>query len=263
MVLKSLRTVFICSLLLQSAFFAFGQSTYKLSPAGDIALLTFGAGLTSLGYHFGQRLEPLELPEIQSLDPNRVNFLDRFAINQSSEASAGLSDVVLISSFMLPAFYLLDDVPSTEYLKLGVMGTETVLLTAGITLSVKNWAQRVRPYAYNPSIATQEKLVKDARRSFFSGHTSMSSAASFFVLSTFNQLSNDQGLKRAMTYTAISLPAVIGGLRVTAGKHFLSDVLIGYLVGATVGLTIPYLHQKTDGVQVTPSASGITIKYQF
>jgi membrane-associated phospholipid phosphatase len=32
-----------------------------------------------------------------------------------------------------------------------------------------------------------------------------------------------------------------------AGKHFLTDVIVGYTIGATVGVLVPQLHKKKDG----------------
>ena len=33
-------------------------------------------------------------------------------------------------------------------------------------------------------------------------------------------------------------------LRVRAGKHFLTDVIAGYAVGATIGILVPHLHRN-------------------
>ena len=44
---------------------------------------------------------------------------------------------------------------------------------------------------------------------------------------------------------AAVVPAITAYLRVKGGKHFYTDVITGYLVGAAVGLIVPELH-KTD-----------------
>ena len=39
------------------------------------------------------------------------------------------------------------------------------------------------------------------------------------------------------------LPAVTGYLRFKAGKHFPTDIIVGYGVGATIGYLVPELHK--------------------
>ena len=45
---------------------------------------------------------------------------------------------------------------------------------------------------------------------------------------------------------AAAVPAVVAYFRVRAGKHFLSDNLVGYAVGATVGVMVPRLHRNNS-----------------
>ncbi|MBT8218659.1 MAG: phosphatase PAP2 family protein, partial [Bacteroidia bacterium] len=42
--------------------------------------------------------------------------------------------------------------------------------------------------------------------------------------------------------TAIAVPALTGLLRTRAGKHFYTDVIVGFVVGAAVGYLIPEIH---------------------
>ena len=57
----------------------------------------------------------------------------------------------------------------------------------------------------------------------------------------------------AIAVLAAAVPAVVGYNRLKAGKHFLSDNLIGYLVGSSVGILVPQLHKKgMKGVSVVP-----------
>jgi hypothetical protein len=62
----------------------------------------------------------------------------------------------------------------------------------------------------------------------------------------------------------------VGYLRLKAGKHFLSDNLLGYAVGASAGILVPHLHKKasTLGLQITPVSSpiegdGVALTYTF
>ena len=48
-------------------------------------------------------------------------------------------------------------------------------------------------------------------------------------------------------WVAAAVPAVVAYFRIRAGKHFLTDNLVGYAVGATVGVLVPRLHRVTSG----------------
>lgn len=251
------------ALLLQWSILGYAQSPYKLSVPGDAAALTLGTGLSLFGYHVTQGLEPLSVSDISMLNAKEINRFDRFAVSQSSKPSQWLSDVALFSSLALPAAYFGRATPKSEYLKLGIMGAETILLTTGLTLSAKGIVKRIRPYAYHTDVAIDKKLVPDTRTSFFSGHTSVSSAMSFFVFSTVSQYDCSRPLKRTLRITAIALPAFVGSLRVMAGKHYLTDVLVGYAVGAISGWAIPYFHTLNSRIQIMPGASSISMVYKI
>ena len=54
------------------------------------------------------------------------------------------------------------------------------------------------------------------------------------------------GWKITMWTAAAALPATTGYLRIEAGYHFRTDIIVGYIIGATTGWAIPHLHKKKD-----------------
>ena len=82
----------------------------------------------------------------------------------------------------------------------------------------------------------------DARKSFFSGHTSMTAANSFYAAKVYADMYPDSKWKPWVWTAAALLPAVTAQQRMAAGKHFFTDVLVGYGVGALIGWGIPQLH---------------------
>ena len=67
---------------------------------------------------------------------------------------------------------------------------------------------------------------------------------------------------------AAIIPATVGVLRVEAGNHFLSDVLLGYAMGAASGILIPELHKKKyENLSFTPVLDsrfqGVYLSYSF
>ena len=49
-------------------------------------------------------------------------------------------------------------------------------------------------------------------------------------------------LKPMVWSLCAALPVLTGVLRYKAGKHYWTDVLVGYVVGAAIGVAVPYLH---------------------
>ncbi len=52
-------------------------------------------------------------------------------------------------------------------------------------------------------------------------------------------------------------------LRVTAGVHFPSDVVVGALVGSGVGIVVPLVHRHRFPVQLTASPGGVALVGRF
>ena len=53
---------------------------------------------------------------------------------------------------------------------------------------------------------------------------------------------------------AALIPAAVAYYRIEAGKHFLSDNIVGYTLGATMGVLVPQLHKKAGrgGLSMLP-----------
>ena len=59
--------------------------------------------------------------------------------------------------------------------------------------------------------------------------------------------------------------ALVGVARVEGGGHFPSDVIIGYAVGAGVGIAVPALHdvQLQAAPLAVPGAAGLSVAGRF
>ena len=215
-------------------------------------------------------LEPLSEEEIASLDRNNINSFDRPATSNWSTTAGTASDYVLLGMTVLPVVFLSEHHLKSDIIPLAIMAAEAYLFNYGVTTICKNLAKRVRPYAYNPEVPHEEKTGADTRESFFSGHTSQTAAATFLFANVIKDYHPNMrpGLKRAMWIFAATVPAVEGYLRVQAGKHFPTDVITGYIIGATSGWLIPRLHryQKTRykyEIGFLPSREGMMMSFNF
>ncbi len=233
----------------------FGQSLspYRWKTGLDIGLAVGGGGALAIGRGLSAKLEPLTLAQLAALDPANISpSFDRNTSKNWSPSAAKASDFLKNVAVAAPLVLLLSqDVRENNLLLTGAMALETYLVTFGLTELTKNLAHRTRPFAYNPDAPLAEKLEVDTRRSFFSGHTSMSAAGCFFAAKIWTDFHPDSKWKPWVWAGAAALPAVVGLHRVLAGKHFPTDVLTGYAVGGLAGWLIPELHKKGGGSLTT------------
>jgi len=215
-------------------------------------------------------LEPLSEAELSRLDKNDVNSFDRPATGYWSPSAGRASDFMLLGITVLPVVFLAEHHTKVDIIPLAVMAAEAYLFNYGVTTICKNITQRIRPYAYNPEVPNSEKTSSDMRESFFSGHTSQTAAATFLFANVINDYHPNMrpGLKTSMWIFAATVPAVEGYLRVRAGKHFPTDVITGYIVGATSGWLIPKMHryQKLHykyGIGFVPSREGMMMNFTY
>ena len=219
------------------------QDRYQLTGGVDSPLLYSGAAGIGISIPLNKNIKSLTLEQIAELDPLQVNPLDRLAINTYGKSAQNVSDILLYSTPVYPVGLLLDKGARNEFGNISTMYLETALINYGITNLVKVLTKRTRPYAYNTSLDNELKITRNTRRSFFSGHTSHVAASTFFTAKVLNDI-NPEGSNNTLYWiTAATIPAITGYLRVKGGKHFPTDVLMGYVVGALVGILVPELHK--------------------
>ncbi len=182
----------------------------------------------------------------------------------SGEGPALLSDIVgLYPSFAMPlalgamgAFQPEDGGAGPRLARAGswfVVGTQAVTINATLTHVVKHAVRRPRPYSYGEAWQAEHQAALDAgepvdceaQLSFYSGHTSAAGAWSFALAHSMSITHDWSWQVRAVPYLAATgITAWTGILRVRAHKHFPSDVLVGGLAGAAVGILVPELHRS-------------------
>jgi membrane-associated phospholipid phosphatase len=220
------------------------QKPYSLQWPADLGISGLGVATGTSGWFFGKRLKPLQAYELALLNRRDLWAIDRKATFRHSNQANKASDLVFYSAALAPVLLLLDPGIRKEGGVVSVLYLETLTLAGGLTLMTKNLAKRPRPYTYNPDLPLQLKQQRDARRSFFSGHTSSTAASCFFAAKVWSDFHPDSKWKPFVWAAAAGIPLVTGYLRIRAGKHFFTDVSVGYVVGATVGCLVPVLHQK-------------------
>jgi membrane-associated phospholipid phosphatase len=219
------------------------QSIYKYRLGVDIpiGLITLGTGATSLILH--KKKKPLTLGELSNLQATDVNKFDRYAIYQHSKPSAIASDVFQYTAMVSPALLFIDKDIRKDWNTVLPIWMETFAITSTLTMFTKELAKRNRPYVYS-DYDNGNKYSKDARSSFWSGHTSITAASTYFIAMVYADYHPHSRWKPLMWTGAAILPALTGLTRVKAGKHYWTDVITGYAVGALVGTLTPFLHRR-------------------
>jgi membrane-associated phospholipid phosphatase len=218
-------------------------TTYSLSPAREVGLFSAGISFNALGYIQSRNTSILKVEEIEKLDRNDLDGLDRTATYNYSLKAKGMSDKLLLGSLVLPSTIMFDPNHRNQLGEKTTILLQTYLINAGSTLLVKSLVRRTRPFVYNENTPLSEKLKADARMSFFSGHTSFTASSAFFTASMLTANGQNRDLAPVIWSSAAILPAVQGYLRWKAGKHFPTDIFIGYAIGAGLGYLIPKIHE--------------------
>ncbi|MEZ4829661.1 MAG: phosphatase PAP2 family protein [Bacteroidia bacterium] len=224
------------------------DSPYNLTLKKDLPI-TIGAVSLSIGSQQFQRyIKPLTPAQLSSLDRMQINRFDRpTSYNWRLSAKKG-SDIVGMGAILLPVTLLAFKPVREDFPEILIMGIQTISITNGITGFTKAAVRRNRPFTYIDATGNSDladaQLKRDARFSFFSGHTSLSASSTFFLAKVYSDYYPRSRAKPFVWTGAVILPAIVGALRVRSGKHFPTDVITGYVVGAAVGFLTPQLHKN-------------------
>jgi len=247
-----MKNIIIILLLCFSIVFNVQSQVYEISAKKDISTLAIGIGLTTLGEIIVHNSNKASIEEILLLNTNDINFFDRGAAGNNSKKAKDVSDLILYSSFVVPFITYTSKKCRSNKGVIALMVLETGLINNGMTNMFKGTVNRYRPFNYNPDVELSEKLRASSNKSYISGHTSHVAAFSFLSAKIITDLHPNMSHKKLVWGTAIAIPSVIGYLRIRAGKHFPTDTISGYIVGATVGYLIPTIHlHKNENLQVS------------
>lgn len=217
---------------------------YRLNWQLDVPLSVGGAGGIVAGEWLNRTKRTLSPDDIALLQVQDIKpRFDRFVTRLWQPRAQKASDVVLYGTAALPLILLADANMRRHTPKLALIGLETYLVNAAFTALTKELVQRRRPFVYNPAAPMHKKTAPDATSSFFSGHTSATAAASFMTAKMYADYYPKSRFKPYVWAGAALLPAATAYLRVRGGKHYITDVVTGYLVGAAVGILVPQLHK--------------------
>jgi membrane-associated phospholipid phosphatase len=194
-------------------------------------------------------LAPMALPlrDRAMWDTQLLGTVDGAVCDQFSQAAAQLSDLTLVAAIATPAAYLtgatIDDADGDRLVIYG----EALAVDLALAQVAKYALHRPRPYLYNHGREAARYAAAagdDGWRSFYSSHAAMSFGAA--VAGAYLLAASDASpyARAAAWATGFAVATATSNLRVRAGLHFYSDVILGGLIGSAVGYAVPALHAQ-------------------
>ncbi len=227
-------------------------------------------------YIYSKLLEKpaLKAEQINSLNKTDIWSFDRRAVNQPYD-EAGRNKALTISDWgmnitaAIPALLMLDKRIRKDWYDVLFLYVETQAVNLVFTYSGPLLTERKRPIVYMSEVSLNEKMAYGTNNSFFSGHTSTTAAASFFMAKVISDYHPKLGAKKWFLFAAALIPPTfVGYHRYRGFKHFPTDIAVGTAVGAAVGILTPHFHKKrsTYNISVVPFTGqyyGVAMKLNF
>jgi membrane-associated phospholipid phosphatase len=142
--------------------------------------------------------------------------------------------------------------------KLAFIELEALLASASLVQFVKNITYRPRPEVFLGITGGVSP-----HQSFYSGHTT---AAFAVVTSTYVLYTETFPEDRAVRWAFLGgagVAATVGVLRVVAGKHYPTDVLVGAATGTLIGWGVPALHRRSSPLTLSAGPGGLAVQGRF
>ncbi|MCA9539523.1 MAG: phosphatase PAP2 family protein [Myxococcales bacterium] len=171
-----------------------------------------------------------------------INPLDRFAVDADFALGEPLADglvgITVAGAGALAAVAAPD-------LEMGVGDAALVLQSAALAGLVTQIAKTGfgRPYPYLVRSGHAPARLADGVNyaSFWSGHTAVPMAAAVTLAGLLDRRRPSSAWRFVAWSVGPALALAAGGLQISAGNHYPTDVIIGAAVGAAVGLGQPWL----------------------
>lgn len=241
-----------------------GAAAAPARAEGDPALRTHWPTDTAVlaGSLAAAGLATLIAVDPQARWPRELLPIDEGVKRNFSPPAARLSDALVATTVVAPLALQLgqgfDEATGERALVYG----QTIAANLALNGVVKALVGRPRPFTYGDdprARALAERHPRDSRLSFYSGHAATAFAAAVSGAYLFSQSSTDTGARTAVWASSLALAGATSALRVRAGKHFPSDVLVGAAVGAGLGLLGPALHHGGGGPHVLSAGEWVAI----
>lgn len=201
--------------------------------------------LASVGLAIDSLVDTRE-PRWSSVGPLDLNITEALVLGPAGRSRAAtVSDIMLISSVL--ATYLdaalwrqNDRSNSRTAYRLIMLDSMVFSMNTALVALIKGTVQRQRPAGRFCESDPEFGGCQDSaiNRSFFSGHASTTFTAAS-LMCAHQHLRGQSPLGRFQCITGLGVATTTSMLRLVAAKHYMSDVLVGAVVGFLIGYIFP------------------------
>jgi membrane-associated phospholipid phosphatase len=227
---------------------------FTIDPVVDGVLIVGGATFDEL---LSLIISTGEIKPQPPTTPVHLLSIDQTAVTQKTLANANLySTVGLWAAY---GYAVIDPLASglrdgrRALLVDAILYAETVSITGALTEATKIAVRRPRPIDYAlcnemvslPAAPNAQCANTDLQLSFFSGHAS--GTAAITATATYLAFARS-GWRTPRPWITLAvgtmLTAFVSYMRVRSGEHFPTDVIMGSMAGAGVGVLVPHFHRR-------------------
>ena len=261
------RSLFVAALCLIGMVQAGERPEYKIDFGTDIPLTLSAGGMFGLGMFLYSRMDtPATLKDKDDFLPWDKPLIGRYSEN--ADKASDIGSVLAVAPLVVGGIAWHDGSSSgAEFATFSLMFVQAIGISNGLNLTLRSLEIWPRPYMYAESGEGREKAESaksEAYGSFFSGHTTAAFTVATFTDQWFRTAYPNSPYKGIMRASAYSLATLESVLRIAAGKHYFTDVLVGALVGTGVSIGILEMHKKRDekySFWVGPNVAGVTLRF--
>ena len=183
------------------------KQPFKLNLLNDGILLGTGTALSGSAFVCNDILH-LKKNTFNASDWNKdvIPSFDKFFMKPYNKNLHMAGNVSVGLALVTPAVFAI--MPSEQWLTIGTMYLETILLANGIKEWMKFCVNRARPYMYFEGYPQNKVDEGDWDCSFPSGHTTFAFAAAAFTTTVFCQCFSDSNLKYVVAGGAFGIAAL-------------------------------------------------------
>jgi membrane-associated phospholipid phosphatase len=242
------------------------ESVYKLKPGVDIPIIAAGTGWSLYAFTKIYNKPHPDTVQIQNLNSDNINALDRGLMYPYSKSMDDVSYYPFYAAMPLPLiFFLSDKETRSDFFKLTFLYWEAMSVTGLLGTNATFHVDRYRPYSYfHDSHGTMDNgaPIGVVKNSFYAGHVQIVATPTFFLAKVYADYHPDSKIKWVFYGVASAATVSMAYMRIKAGEHFPSDVLLGAATGALAGILVPQFHKtkstKAPAMGIMPYSSGAT-----
>ena len=243
------------------------RPTYKLTFEKDISLTLAAGGMFGIGMFLYSRMDtPNNLKDKDDFLPWDKPLVGRYSEN--ADKASDIGSVFALAPLVVGGIAWHDGSSTgAEFATFTVMFLEAIGIGNGLNLTLRSLEIWPRPYMYAEGGDGREKAENaksEAYGSFFSGHATAAFTVATFTDQWFRTVYPNSPYKGIMRASAYSLAALESILRIAAGKHYVTDVVVGALVGTGVSIGLLEMHRVRNenfSVWVGPNVASVTLRF--